>query len=63
MAVELAPSLGLTACADGHSINHKGQHVSQNNPTQKSDSAADAWAIFALIAIAVATAVFWVSNH
>jgi hypothetical protein len=34
-------------------------HVSQNN----SDSVADAWAIFALIAIVVATAVFWVSNH
>lgn len=35
----------------------------EHSETETSDSRVDAWAIFSLILIAVATAVFWVSGQ
>lgn len=37
--------------------------MSEHSGMDKSDSAADAWAILCLILIAVGTAVFWVSGQ
>ena len=37
--------------------------MSEHTTTNDRDSIVDAWAIFVLIAIAVSTAVFWVSHQ
>ena len=37
--------------------------MSEHTEVENNDSVADAWAIFALIMLVVATALFWVSNH
>lgn len=37
--------------------------MSGHSESENNDSVVDAWAIFALIMLAVATAVFWVSHQ
>lgn len=37
--------------------------MSEHSESENSDSVIDAWAIFALIMLAVSTAVFWVSHQ
>ena len=53
----------LTAEANDPKTEKEGLSMGEHNEIDSGDSAADAKAIFALILICVATAVFWVSQQ
>ncbi len=65
LSLEPAAYLVLTAgrSIDNHNNSATGNAMIDQTEPDNSDSRADAFAIFALIMLAVATAVFWVSHQ
>lgn len=62
LRLEHLQCLGLNAGAY-RTYNHKKGKLMTNTDSSNRDSAVDAWAIFIILVIVVATAVFWVSGQ